>query len=376
MLTVEKVDTNSKRQIRRFVDLPYRLYADHPRWVPPFRSDARLYLNRKKFFYYEHSDADFFIAIRDGRDVGRIAVLEHRLFNAHHGVRQAQFYLFECENDLEATTALFERVFEWARSRNLDRVLGPKGFSVLDGFGIMIEGFEYRQMMNLTNYNYDYYQELVEDQGFAKKIDLISCLVEAESFQVPEWIYTLADRAREEGVLRVQGYRTLRELLREAPRILEVYNEALAGNWEYYPFPRREVTFAVDAVKMGLNPHLVKAVKDGEEIVGVLIVFPDLSAAFQRARGRLTPRSIVDLLLAVRRPPPSVAVGCLAVQPEYRLQGANAMMFAELAKSISQLGVRQGELLQIPDTAVQMRRDLKAMGIKPHKAHRVYVKHL
>jgi len=112
MLTVEKIDTRSKAQVRRFVDLPFRLYARHPLWVPPLRMDIELMLNRQKHPFYEHSDADFFIA---ARDVGRVAALENRRFNDYHKTKQAQFYLFECENDPDTAAALFERVFEWAR---------------------------------------------------------------------------------------------------------------------------------------------------------------------------------------------------------------------------------------------------------------------
>ena len=112
MTTVEKIDTTSDADVRRFVDLPFRMYADCAQWVPPLRTDIRTMLNREKHPFYEHSDADFFIAVRGGRDVGRIAVLENRRFNQYHGSHQAQFYLFECVNDQDVARALFERIFE------------------------------------------------------------------------------------------------------------------------------------------------------------------------------------------------------------------------------------------------------------------------
>ena len=124
MITVEKVDTSVKSQVNRFVQLPYRLYKDHPNWVPPLFVDARLFLNRSKHPFYEHSTADFFIAVRDGRDVARVVALENRRFNEYHDTKVAQFYLFDCEDDQEAVNALFERVFEWARKRGLNEVVG------------------------------------------------------------------------------------------------------------------------------------------------------------------------------------------------------------------------------------------------------------
>jgi hypothetical protein len=127
MITVEQVDTINKAQVQRFIKIPYRLYANCPQWVPPLMMDVEAQLNRQKHPYYEHSHADFFIAVRNGQDVGRIAALENTRFNAYHGTHQAQFYLFECEDDPEASKALFERVFEWSHAKGLDHVVGPKG---------------------------------------------------------------------------------------------------------------------------------------------------------------------------------------------------------------------------------------------------------
>ncbi|NJD61069.1 MAG: hypothetical protein FIA98_16880, partial [Anaerolineae bacterium] len=152
MLRVDQIDTNDKALVKKFVRIPYRLYKNHPQWVPPILMDAETQLDRKKHPFFEHSDADFFLATRDGREVGRIAALENKRFNAYHKTKQAQFYLFECEDDQEAADALFERVFNWSMKRGLDRVVGPKGFGALDGYGVLVEGYENRQIMSMMNY--------------------------------------------------------------------------------------------------------------------------------------------------------------------------------------------------------------------------------
>jgi hypothetical protein len=173
MVTIDKIDTHSRAQVRRFIKFQFDLYAGHLQWVPPLYMDAEMMLNREKHPFFEHSDGDFFMAVRDGRDVGRIAALENRHFNEYHHARQAQFYFFDCIDDLEVAGALFERVFEWARARGLDRVVGPKGLSSFDGYGIQVQGFEHRQMMTMMNYNYAYYPRLVEALGFTKEVDFV-----------------------------------------------------------------------------------------------------------------------------------------------------------------------------------------------------------
>ncbi len=180
MLTIEKIDTYNKEQVRRFVRLPYRLYKDHPQWTPPLYMDAEMQLNRDKHPFYEHSEADFFVAVRDGEIVGRIAALEQRRYNEYHEKHIAQFYLFETEEDQEIANLLFGRVYEWAHQRGLNQVMGPKGFAVLDGYGLLVEGYEYRQVMTMMNYNYPYYPKMVEELGFEQEVDFVSCYLSRE----------------------------------------------------------------------------------------------------------------------------------------------------------------------------------------------------
>jgi hypothetical protein len=246
-LTIEKIDTSAKKQVKRFVNLPYRLYANHPQWVPPLRREAKLYLNRKKHFFYDHSEADFFLAARNGRDVGRVAVLDHRLFNDYHQTRQAQFYLFECEDDVEAAAALFEQAFVWAKNRGLNKIIGPKGFSTLDPFGILIEGFEHRQMMMMSTYNYPYYRTLVEAVGFTYEMCFSSYYLNTRDFSVPDWIHNLAKQIRRKGELKVKSIRTVREGLPLARQMAEIYSRAMVDNWEYYPLSEREIAAIVES---------------------------------------------------------------------------------------------------------------------------------
>src|SRR4030042_1835011 len=212
MIEIEKIDTNNKKMVKRFVRVPFRLYANHAQWVPPLLIDAETQLNRSKHPFYEHSDADFFIAINDGRDVGRIAALENKRFNEYHKTKQAQFYLFECEDDQEVANALFERAFDWAKGRGLDRIVGPKGFGALDGYGIQIEGYEHRQIMSMMNYNYPYYVHLVENLGFTKEVDFVSCYMSRQNFHLPDRIYRIVERVKTRNNLGVQLFKTKSDL--------------------------------------------------------------------------------------------------------------------------------------------------------------------
>lgn len=376
MLTIEKIDTNNKSQVRRFVQLPHRLYKDCPQWVPLLDIDAYTYLNRKKHPFHEHSDVDFFLAVRDGRDVGRIAAIENKPFNRYHGTRKADFYFFDSENDLEAATALFETVFEWAKARGLDSVVGPKGMGPLDGYGILIFGHEHRNTMTMLNYNYAYYQQLVEAQGFEKEVDFVSCYLPADSFKIPERVERIAERALKRGHLEVKRFKNKKEMLQWAGRIGKAYNGAFVENWEYYPLSQREIDFVVENIMMIADHRLIKIIVHGGDVVGFLFAFPDVSAALQRARGRLNPLSLLDLLLEMKRTK-SVSVNGMGILPQFQGHGGNAILYVEMGRTLLDFGHFQHvEMTQVAETTRQMRADLKNLNGVEYKNHRVYRKTL
>jgi GNAT superfamily N-acetyltransferase len=369
MLTVKKVDTQSKAEVNAFVQLPYRLYGDHPLWVPPLLVDAKLYLKRDKHPFFEHSAADFFIARRNGEVVGRIAALENTRFNAYHGTKQAQFYLFECVEDQEVANALFERVFEWAKARGLNTVVGPKGFSAFDGYGILIEGFEHRQMMTMMNYNYPYYP--LEALGFEKEVDFVSCYIHTPDFQLPERVHRIAKKVIARGKLQVQRFQTKKDLRAWAQKIGRTYNETFVNNWEYYPLTDNEIKFVLDNLMLVANPKLIKIITHGEDVVGFLFGFPDVSAAMQRAKGKLFPFGLVDILLEMKRTK-WVSLNGAGILPKFQGRGGNALLYYEMWRTLTDFGFEHADLTQVAETAVQMRRDLENVGSKPYKNHRVY----
>ncbi len=370
-VAIEKVDPGSRFQVRRFVELPFRLYRGHPQWVPPLRREVAETLNRRRHPFYERANADFFVALRDGRVVGRIAALENRPFNAYHGTRKADFYFFDCEDDPEAAEALFGRVFEWARERKLDRIVGPKGFSALDGYGVLIEGFEHRQLMMMMNYNYPYYRQLLEGLGFSKEVDFLSRRMVRKDFILPDRMRRVAERVRMRGKLHVRSFRRKRDLIAWAPRIGEAYNSAFIRNWEYYPLSPRQIDFVVKNVLTVADHTLIKLITHGEKVVGFLFAFPDLSAALQRMRGRLSPVGLARLLFEMRRTR-KVALNGAGILPEYQGCGGNVLLYSEIERTLNEMPFEHAELTQVAETAVQMQRDLEQFGAQIYKRHRVY----
>jgi hypothetical protein len=370
-LRVQRIDLDSERQVRQFLDLPFHLYQGHPLWVPPIRLDARVQLDPKKHPFYERSEAEFFLARRGDRVVGRIGLLENKPYNEYHGTRQAQFYLFECEDDFEVAEALFETLFDAARARGLNAVVGPKGFSAFDGYGMLVEGFEFRPAMTMMNYNPPYYPAFAERLGFEKEVDFVSCYLNASKFRMPERIHRIAERAAKRSGLVVQRFKSKRELVAWADRIGQAYNDTFVNNWEYYPLSKRDIKFLTDDLMTVADPKLVKIITHGDDVVGFLFAFADVSAALQRSGGRLFPFGVVDLVLETRRTD-WVSLNGIGILPEYQGMGGNALMYSEMEKTIRESNFRHADLTQVAESAVQMRKDLESVGGEPYKNHRVF----
>ncbi len=371
MVTIEKIDTSSKAKVNEFVKFHYDLYKGHPQWVPPFYSDIKLMLNRQKHPFYEHSDGDFFIARRGSEVVGRICVMENKPFNQYHGVKKAQFYLFDSVDNQDVANCLFDAVFDWCRKRDLDTLVGPKGFSPFDGYGIQIEGYDHRQMMTMMNYNYPYYVNLVETIGFEKEVDFVSCYLPSDKFTLPEKAREIARRVAERGKFKVVNFKTKKELIAYSKEIGEAYNKTFVNNWEYYPLTEREIKFVVDNLMMVAVPQLIKIITYNDEVIGFLLGFPDVSASLQRHGGKITPWALVDIFFDLKRTK-WVSLNGAGVLPEYQGRGGNALMYYEMEKTIKDFGYIHAELTQVAETAVQMRKDLITAGGQAYKNHKVY----
>ncbi len=387
MLKIETIDSNKRSDVIWFYKIPFPIYSACPQWVPPLWADLSIQLNRKKHPFYEHSDADFFVAVRDGKDVGRIAALENKPYNKYHGRNLATFFLFEAVDDPEVADALFGKVFEWARQRGLDSVMGPKGFGPLDGYGMLVDGFEHRQTMMMSSYNHAYYRRTMERLGFQKEVDFISCSIPRVQVTLPDRIRRLGARIEKRGTFSVHNFQSNKVMMTWMPRFIDTYNKAFTKNWEYYPLSEREVKFVADNIFQLISHDLIKIITHKEEVVGFVLAFPDVSAALQRTRGYIpffafldsipSPKAILDILLEVNRTD-WIALNGAGILPEFKGLGGNVLLYLEMEKSLNshRQQFKWGELCQVAETAVEMRADLINIGGKPYKNHRVYIRAL
>jgi GNAT superfamily N-acetyltransferase len=380
-MNITQIDLSNKKQVRDFLDLPFQIYRDIPQWVPPLRMDDRLRLDPKRYPFYRHSQAGFFLACDGTRVVGRIAAIDNRLYNQYNNEATAFFYLFECENRQEVADALFEAACDWARERGLTKILGPKGFTVLDGFGALVKGFEHRPAFGLP-YNPAYYPELIEAAGFQAERDAVSGYLGVD-IQFPARIHELAERIARRRGLRIARYRTRKDLRAFVPKLKELYNNALRGTAGNAPLTDDEVKMMANQLLWFADPRLLKIVyrvedprKGSDEPVGFLMAYPDISAALQKIGGRIFPFGWISLLREFKRTD-WLNINGAGLLPEYRGSGGTAILYSELFKSVAETGqFRHAEVIQVGMENENMRRDMENFGIDFYKVHRTYVRDL
>lgn len=369
-MRIHSIDLNNKRLVNAFIEFPFRLYKETPQWVPPLLRDERLRMDRRRYHFYRHSEAAFFIAERMGRVVGRLAVADNRRYNEYKRERTAFFHLFECENDMEAARGLFEAGFEWARARGLDRMIGPKGFTPMEGFGLLVKGFEHRPAFGQP-YNPPYYSTILENLGFRRLRDVVSGYL-GEGLRFPQRIHELADRVCKRRGLRIARYRTRKDLRALVPHLQRLYNETLASSEGNVPISEEEANALANQLLWFADPNLVKVVMKGDQPVGFLLAYPDISAALQRTRGRLFPFGWLTLLREIKRTE-WLNINGAGLIPEYRGLGGTAILFSEIYKSATESGqFRHAELVQIDTQNANMQREMENFGVDFYKMHRLY----
>jgi len=373
-MNIIQLDLANKQQIQDFLSLPSRIYRDIPQWVPPLEGEERARLDLRRYPFYRHSEAAFFLKYRDGIPVGRLAVLDNRPYNDHNHEETAFFYLFECEPEPVSAGGLFESAFDWARRRGLKRVLGPRGFTALDGLGLLERGFERRPALGMP-YNPHYYSELIKAQGFEKEAEIVSGYL-GPDIQFPERIHELAARIRERRGLNIARFRTRREL-RSALRYLKIlYNSTLEGTSGGTPITDKEIKTLASQMLWFADPNLIKIVMKDDRPVGFLLAYPDISAALQKTKGRLFPFGWITILREIHTTD-WININGAGMIEEYRGLGGTAILYSEMFKSvIENPRYRNAEVVQIGRENEKMQREMENFGVDFYKIHRMYLKNL
>lgn len=367
---IVEINTRDHKQAKEFLDFPFFVYQSCPQWVPMLETDAKKLLDRDRFSYYMESDAAFFMVYGEkGEALGRIAVLDNQRYNRYNQTNSAFFYLFEVLENFDAAEVLFKAAIDWARSRGLNEIVGPKGFSPLNGLGMLVRGFEHRPALGIP-YNLEYYPDFVERLGFKTDREVVSGYL-GRQHELPEKVALIAEKLQKRWGFKVKRFNSRSDLRKMLPFLKGLYNGSLVGTSGNAPLTDEEVKEMADQILWFSDPGLIKILYKDDQPVGFLMAYPDISAAIQKTKGRLWPFGWLSILREFQRTE-WININGAGIVAEFRGLGGTALLFNEMAQSVKNGRYQHADLVQIGTENEKMQREVSEIGIDFYKAHRIY----
>lgn len=364
-LSVEPLCTARDR--REFIRFPFRLYAGDPRWVPPLIRDVKEKLDRGRHPFFRHGEAEFYLARRGGRVVGRIAALIDRQWNAAHSEKAAGFGLIEFEQDPEVAAALVRTAARYGADRGMEVLRGPFNYSNNEECGTLIRGFE-RPPVVMMPYNPPYYPEFFEQLGLGKAIDLYAYYL--DDSQDLSRVHRIANLAARRHKLTIREI-DLKSFDAECELIRRIFNEAWSDNWGYSELSAAEFRWHAAKMRPVLESRLTLVVERDGGPIGFIISIPDYNQALIHLGGRLFPLGIFKLLWHRRRID-GIRTILMGVLPRHRNLGAEALLCSRTIENGLKLGYRWVEISWVLENNTPMRNLADRIGAFAYKQYRIW----
>ncbi len=344
-MSVEIKKVTTKSELKRFIRFNYEFYKDNPYSVPDLYDDMLNTFSPKKNAAFEFCEADYFLALRDGKIVGRVAAIINRRANEKWNRKTVRFGWIDFIDDMEVSTALIDTVKQWGKERGMTEIEGPLGFTDMDAEGMLVEGFDQLSTM-ATIYNYPYYPQHMERLGLSKSADWVEMKIYVPD-AIPEKHRRISEIIAKRYNLHIRKLKSKKEVRQSgvAHDIFRLINDAYTPLFGYSRMTERQIDQYVNMYVPVLDLRMVSIVENEQnEIVAVGISMASLSRALQKAKGRLLPFGWYHLLKALMWKRPKVLdLLLVAVRPDYQGKGVNALLFTDLIPVYKELGFEYAE---------------------------------
>ena len=376
MITIQKVTTS--RELKKFIRFNYEMYKDNPYSVPDLYDDMLNTFSRKKNAAFEFCEADYFLALRQGKVVGRVAAIINHRANETWGKKEVRFGWIDFIDDPEVSEALLHTVEEWGRQRGMTHIQGPLGFTDFDAEGMLVEGFDQLSTM-ATIYNYPYYPQHMERLGYTKDVDWVEFKIFVPD-AIPDKYKRIADLVQRKYNLKIKKFTSSKELEQQyGQAIFELMNEAYSPLYGYSALSPRQISQYIKMYLPILDLRMVTLITDADDqLLAVGISMPSLAEALQRSHGRLLPWGWYHLgrLLFLKKYPRMLDLLLVAVKPEYQNKGVNALLFSDLIPVYQQLGFEYAESNPELEQNGKVQAQWDYFRTEQHKRRRCFVKSL
>jgi len=373
-VTIEIREAQSRKDLKKFVRFPFSLYKNNKYWIPPLIKEDIHTLRSDKNPSFEHCEAVYYLAYKNGKIVGRIAGIINRRFIEIWDKKYARFCWLDFIDDEEVSEALLKKVELWAQSKGMKDLIGPMGFTTFEHQGILIEGFDELPTF-LSAYNYDYYLKHIEKLNYKKEVDYVEYEVKTPD-SVPEKAVRLNKIIQKRMKVKLLKSTSMKELLPYAKQVFDVINEAYQPLFGFVPLTTKQVDLIVKKFVSFVRPEYISiVVNENDKVIGFQISAPSLSRAFQKAKGRLFPFGFIPILKAYKNPD-CIDIILVGVHPDYQNKGINAIIMTDLTETSIKKNIRIAESNAEMEENVSVQNFWRYYDARQHKRKRIFIKHL
>ncbi|MDA3814412.1 MAG: GNAT family N-acetyltransferase [Candidatus Cloacimonetes bacterium] len=371
---IKIIEVKTKKDLLHFIKFPFKLYKNDPNWVAPLISEQKKFLDPKFNPYFEHSVAQYFLAFKDNKIVGRISAQTNEMHNKTHEDKVGFFGFFECIDDQKVADALFEAARNWLFAKGKDILRGPANFSVNDDCGLLIDAFDSSPVLLMT-YNPKYYINLFENYGLKKAMDLLAYYVPVK--QPPERLARLARKIENRGnfTIRALPSKNKKKLRADIETIYHIYEEAWEKNWGYVPCTAKEFDQLVDRLLPIVRPEFIYIAEIDGKAVGLSVTLPDYNFVLKKMKGRMFPFGWLKFLLNVNKIP-TLRVTIMGVLDEYKGRGIDVVFYCKSFETAvnHKNPYKHAEFSWILESNTMMNKIAKTLTAEVYKTYRMYDK--
>ena len=360
----------SRRERREFLLFPWQLYREDPHWIPPLLANQKELLGYKHHPFYDDAEVQTFLAYRGGRPCGRIAAIVNRGHNRRHQDRLGFFGFFECIEDQQVATALFDAARAWLSERGLQQIRGPVNPSLNYECGLLVEGFDTPPFFMMTH-NWPYYARLIEGYGFQKAQDLFAFWGHINMLgTLDKKLDFVVEEATQRFGVKIRPLDTSR-FVEEVRMFLDIYNQSLQATWGFVPLSEGEIKHLAKGMRHLIVPELTSIGEVEGRPIGVVFALLDYNQRIKEINGRLFPFGFLKLL-SKRRELKRARVVSANVVPEYQRWGIGLVVLRGIVPSVLEWGVEEVEFSWVLESNHLSRRTLERGGAKVSKLYRLY----
>ena len=373
-ITIKKVTTS--KELKTFIRFNYEMYKENPYSVPDLYDDMLNTFSRDKNAAFEFCEADYFLAYKDNKLVGRVAAIMNNRANETWNKKEVRFGWIDFIDDAEVSDALLKTVEAWGKERGATEIVGPLGFTDFDAEGMLVEGFDQLSTMS-TIYNYPYYPEHMAKHGYEKDADWVEFKI-----YIPDAIPDKHKRISEI-IMRKYGLKivkcTSKDIKKYGQAIFDLMNEAYSQLYGYSALSPKQIQQYIKMFLPILDLRMVTLVVDSEDqVIAAGISMPSLSEALQKAKGRLLPFGWYHLLKVIflKKYPKVLDLLLVAVKPEYQNKGVNALLFYDLIPVYQKIGFEYAESNPELELNDKVQAQWEYFKTEQHKRRRCFKKNL